>query len=244
MLTCLEQSLPRLNPHREQPTGQSGLGDRWRVPAAQNEEQEALQAGASIFFPKDSLREEARACLAAQGAGAGLWKAKATCCINRRPVPASWLMQILSAGTPGTVTSISSWSCLLRAQLQPHNIHPVPSAPAQASPWGCSLLSQPLCCPIPKAMQGAGETWRLSGSRGSPASPHGLNLSFSHSSEASPHPAIPYSNVDTVHGPTGSKTQPKKPRCGVQIPQTTEILRTDLRGEGCAWFLKELGPLS
>lgn len=139
MLTCLEQSLPRLNPHREQPAGQSGLGDRWRVPAAARMRSRMLCRQEPAFFPKDSLREAARACLAAQGAGAGLWRAKATCCISRRPVPASWLMQSLSAGTPGTVTSLPSWSCLLRAQLQPHNIHTAPSAPAQATPPGLLL---------------------------------------------------------------------------------------------------------
>lgn len=132
-------------------------------------------------------------------------------------------MQNLSAGKPGTVTSIPSWSCLLRAQLQPHNIHAVPSTPAQATPWGCSSLSQPLWCPVPKAVHGAGEAWRLSGSRGSQASPHGLNVSFSHSSEASSHPAVPHSKAESVHGPTGPKTHPGKPRCGVQITQTSEI---------------------
>lgn len=164
----LGAKLPEAEPTQRAAHWAEWAGGQMEGPCcSQHEEQDAVQA--AFFFPQDSLREAARACLAARGAGAGLCKAKAMCCINRRPVPGSCLTQSLSAGTPGTVTSIPSWSCLLRAQPQPHNAHTVPSPLAQPPPWGCSSLFQPLWCTIPKAVHGAGEHLEAEGEQREPS---------------------------------------------------------------------------
>lgn len=108
VLTCLEQSLTILKPHTEQHTGQNGLGDRQMegLPAAARMGSKTLCRQEPASLSKDSLQSRSEGIYFSIGSWAGFWKAKTTCCINRRLVIASWLMQNLSEETARNVTSI------------------------------------------------------------------------------------------------------------------------------------------
>lgn len=197
---------------------------------SQNEEQDAVQAGDSILFPKTVLEKQQGHVLQLGELGLGCGKPK--------PHVAS------REGCPSQLVHAEPLCRDTRAS----HVHPLVVLPAEGSASAtqhphCSLYpclshllgAAPRCCSLCGAQFPKQEsTWRLRGSRGSPASwlrPQGLSLSFSQSSEASSHPAVPYSRADSVHSPAGLQTHPKRARRGLQIPQTTLVPLPPSSGE-------------
>lgn len=91
-------------------------------------------------------------------------------------------------------------SCLLRAQLQPHNTHTAPSPLPKPAP-GCPSLCR---AQFPKLCTDQGSSWRLSGSRGSPASclsPRGSIFHFPTALKPPHTPQFPTARL-TLPGPT------------------------------------------
>lgn len=206
---------------------------------SQNEEQDALQAGDSILFPKTALEKQQGHVL--QPGELGL------ACRKPKPHVAS------REGCPSQLVHAEP---LCRDTRDSH-VHPLVVLPAEGSASTtqhphCSLYPSPShlsrAAPRCRSLCGAqfpeqGSTWRLRGSRGSPASwlrPQELNRSFSRSSEASSHAAVPYSRAGSVHGPTGPQTHPEKSQMGCADPSNhtdpsaSQLWRADLTGEGCA----------